>query len=88
MDRTSKITLKKKINVTDLAGEKVMIDYETGKYFLIRGTGNDIWDLIQTPITVDEVIKKLLSEYEVAEDVCESAVFAFLNQLSDYGFIE
>lgn len=88
MDRTTVIRMKKKINVTDLAGEKVMIDFSTGKYFLIRGTGNDIWDLIQNEITVDEIIRKLLSEYDVSEQECEASVFAFLNQLAEYGFIE
>ena len=35
MNRDEKLKLKRKLNVTDLAGEKVMIDFETGKYFFI-----------------------------------------------------
>ena len=42
MDRSSLIHMKRQLNVTDLSGEKVMIDFETGKYFLIKGVGNDI----------------------------------------------
>ena len=37
------VKLKKNINVTDLSGEKVMIDFESGKYFMIKGSGNDIY---------------------------------------------
>ncbi|MDO5521630.1 MAG: PqqD family peptide modification chaperone, partial [bacterium] len=62
---TSKITLIKELDVTDLAGEKVMIDFSTGKYFLLKGVANDIWDYIQSPITVGEIVDKLLSQYEV-----------------------
>ena len=87
MDRTTTIHLSKKINVTDLAGEKVMIDFETGKYFLIHGTGNDIWEMIQNDITVDEIIQKLRSEYDVSEAECECSVLDFLEKLKTYGFI-
>ena len=48
MDKYTIIQLKKKLNVTDLSGEKVMVDFDSGKYFMIKGAGNDIWNLIQT----------------------------------------
>ena len=87
MDRNSKIVLKKKLNVTDLAGEKVMVDFECGKYFLIKGVGNDIWDMIQEEITPDEIIKKLLSEYDVSCEECEKSVMEFLNKMESLNFI-
>jgi hypothetical protein len=71
MDKQKKIVLKKQIEVTDLAGEKVMIDFESGKYFLIKGVGNDIWDYLQNEITPAEIIAKLLDEYEVEPEACE-----------------
>ena len=87
MNRSDVIKLKKKLNVTDLSGEKVMIDFDSGKYFMIKGSGNDIWDLIQDEITVDEIIKKLLMEYEVSEEECETSVEEFLGKLKEFDFI-
>ena len=87
MNRNEVIKLKKTLNVTDLSGEKVMIDFDSGKYFMIKGSGNDIWDLIQEDITVDEIIKKLLAEYDVSEEECEKSVDEFLSKLKDYEFI-
>ena len=58
MNRDEKLKLKRKLNVTDLAGEKVMIDFETGKYFLIKGVGNDIWDMLQEEITPAQIIER------------------------------
>ena len=87
MNRNEVIKLKKKLNVTDLSGEKVMIDFDSGKYFMIKGTGNDIWDYIQEEITVDDIIKKLLSEYDVSEAECEESVDEFLTKLKEYDFI-
>ena len=39
-----------------------MVDFEQGKYFMIKGTGNDIWDMLQENknITPGEIIDKLL----------------------------
>lgn len=87
MDKNSKIILKKKLNVTDLAGEKVMVDFDNGKYFLIKGVGNDIWDMIQDEITPSEIIEKLLSEYDVSREECEKSVMEFLEKMEGYNFI-
>ena len=87
MDKNTKIVLKKKLNVTDLAGEKVMVDFDNGKYFLIKGVGNDIWEMIQSEITPNEIIDKLLSEYDVSREECEKSVMEFLDKMEGYNFI-
>lgn len=88
MEKNKKIKLIKELNVTDLSGEKVMVDFESGKYFLIKGVGNDIWDMIQTDITVEEIIEKLLADYDVTREVCEKSVVEFLERLAELEFIE
>ncbi len=87
MDKDTKIVLRKKLNVTDLSGEKVMVDFDNGKYFLIKGVGNDIWDMIQDEITPNEIIEKLLSEYDVSREECEKSVMEFLEKMEGYKFI-
>ena len=93
MDKTAKIRMKAKRNVTDLAGEKVMVDFEQGKYFCIKGVGNDIWDMLdgqegEDGITVEAILHKLMEEYEVMEEVCEKEVLAFLEKLEQAGILE
>ena len=88
MDKNAVIVMKKKLNVTDLAGEKVMVDFETGKYFLIKGVGNDIWDLLQEETTPARIIEHLLSEYDVSPEECERSVMEFLTKLKEYKFID
>ena len=89
MKRDQAIELKKTLNVTDLAGEKVMVDFEQGKYFMIKGTGNDIWDMLQENknITPGEIIDKLLAENEVSQEECEASVMEFLGKMQELGFI-
>ena len=93
MDKTAKIRMKAKRNVTDLAGEKVMVDFEQGKYFCIKGVGNDIWDMLdgqegEDGITVEAILHKLMEEYEGMEEVREKEVLAFLDKLEQAGILE
>lgn len=97
MDRTAKIRMKRQKDVTDLAGEKVMVDFEQGKYFCIKGVGNDIWDMLAEQkfedgrpgsMAVDTILQKLMEEYEVTEEVCEKEVLAFLDKLEHVGILE
>jgi hypothetical protein len=88
MTKNSKITLTKRLDVTDLAGEKVMIDFESGKYFLLKGSANDIWEYLQHPITIGEILNRLQSEYEVDVNDCLESIIAFLSQIKEYGFIQ
>lgn len=87
MDRNTVVKLIKQLNVTDLSGEKVMVDFESGKYFLIKGVGNDIWDFIQSEITVGEIIDKLMADYDVDLATCEKSVYEFLGKLKELEFI-
>lgn len=88
MDKNATIVMKKKLNVTDLAGEKVMVDFESGKYFLIKGVGNDIWDMLQEETTPARIIAQLLSEYDVTEEECTRSVEEFLGKLQELKFID
>lgn len=88
MEKDKVIKLKKQINITDLSGEKVMVDFESGKYFLIKGVGNDIWDMLQEETTPNKIIEQLLSEYEVTPEECEKSVLAFLEKLQEYDFVD
>ena len=87
MDMNVPVKFAKELSITDLSGEKVMVDFDSGKYFLIKGVGNDIWDLIQQEMTVAEMVSKLLVEYEVEEEVCKASVIEFLKDLKKSGLI-
>jgi len=88
MDKNTSIHLVKKLEVAELDGDKAMIDFETGKYFLLKGPANDIWDIIQEDTTVGNIVAKLRTIYDVTEEECQSATIAFLDNLNNLGFIE
>jgi hypothetical protein len=74
--------------VSDMDGEKVMLSVENGKYYNFGDVGGIIWDLMEEPITVNQLITRLEDLYEVQHIECEKQVISFLEQLLDENLIE
>lgn len=81
------IVKNKSIDDTDLDGEKVMMDLEKGRYFMMNTVGSRIWELIEKPLQVNEIVNTLLQEYDVSHDTCEKEVIDFLNKLDNANLI-
>ncbi|MEQ8156859.1 MAG: lasso peptide biosynthesis PqqD family chaperone [Clostridiaceae bacterium] len=83
IDKNTIVSILGDIDVTDLNGEKVMMNFESGQYFVLNDVASRIWELIESPIIVNEVINSLLKEYDIDNKSCETAVINFLSRL-DY----
>lgn len=71
-----------------LGTENVMLNLTDGTYYGLEGTGSDIWALLQTPITVDELCRSITAAYDVELDRCRQDVGALLRDLVDRGLVE
>ncbi|WNR43813.1 lasso peptide biosynthesis PqqD family chaperone [Paenibacillus roseipurpureus] len=67
--------------VSDMGGEKVMLHVANSKYYNLGEVGGRIWDLIETPIAVSQLVYVLTAEYQVEKEQCEEHVLSFLNHL-------
>jgi hypothetical protein len=74
--------------VSDMDGEKVLMSIHNGKYYNLGQMGGVIWDLIDIPISVHELVSSLISEYEVEQTECEEQVISFLELLIKEGLIK
>jgi len=88
LGENSLIVLKDGLEVVDLAGEKAMMDFATGKYYLLKGAANELWELIENEISVKELVDSLITEFEVERETCFKDTVAFLNQLHEIGFLQ
>ncbi|UAL54735.1 lasso peptide biosynthesis PqqD family chaperone [Metabacillus dongyingensis] len=68
--------------VSDMNGEKVMLSISNGKYYNLGEMGGVIWDLIESPITFNQLIESLLSQYQVEREECQKQVLTFLESLN------
>lgn len=73
---------------SDMGGEKVMLSIDNGKYYNLGETGGRIWDLIETPTSIQQVITTLMSEYDIQQVQCEEQVLFFLQRLLHEGLIQ
>lgn len=54
----------------------------------LNETGSFLWNFLQTDVTKDELLTKLLSEYDVDEATAKNDIDAFLSSLDKAGLLE
>ncbi len=83
----------KEFILREIAGDYIIIP--TGKTVLefnglitVNEVGVSIWNMLQEDVTLDEIVKGILDEYDVEESVAKEDVEEFLNNLVDGGILE
>ncbi len=69
--------------VSNVDGEKTMLSIKNSKYYNFDDIGREIWDLIERPISVLQLVSILTSRYEVNQAQYEEQVLTFLHELYD-----
>jgi len=64
-----------------LSDELVMMNIEKGKYFSLNPVATRIWDLLETPLTTEELCSLLREEYEVDIEQCRADVTEVLKKM-------
>jgi hypothetical protein len=71
----------KEIIQSKIGDEVVMMDVESGFYFGLNSVGSVIWSHLSELITLDELLQKLVSQFEIDVDTCRKDTADFLDQL-------
>lgn len=77
----SVVARPKELPTADVCGEIVMMHLDKGKYFALNPVGSRIWELIEKPQVVEDIITGLLAEYEVDAQTCQDEALEFMNNL-------
>lgn len=72
----------------ELAGEAVILSLQGGVYYGLNQIGARIWELIHEPRTVEEIVARLMQEYEVDRPRCQKDLHTLLRELASHGLIE
>jgi len=72
---------------SNIDGEAVMMSVENGKYYGLNELGTAIWELTENDISFEEIINKLMEDYEVEHKDCLRDVSEFLNDIHTKGLI-
>ena len=71
----------------ELAGETVILNTASDRYFALSAVGTDIWNRLQTPCTLAVLCDWLQQEYDVTPEQCRADVSALLDQLLEHGLV-
>lgn len=63
---------------SDMDGEVVMMSIERGEYYGLNTVGTRIWQALEQPVTVAEIVAMICADFEVEREPCERDVRAFL----------
>ena len=85
---TEKYVQKEGNVVSDMDGEKVMLSVHNGKYYNLGEVGGFIWELMNEPKSINELVERLTEEYDVSPEECESQVRSFLDMLKKEELID
>ena len=61
--------------------EVVMMSGDQGLFFGIDTIGARIWNMLETPAKVEDLIEKLVADYDVEHSVCQNDTLQFLNEM-------
>ncbi|MBD3276229.1 MAG: lasso peptide biosynthesis PqqD family chaperone [Candidatus Marinimicrobia bacterium] len=73
---------------SELDGESVILSLENGVYYGLDEVGAFIWERVQQPVEVSQLIEAVLSEYDVAREECTKDVLNLLGELQENGLIQ
>lgn len=70
-----------------LHDELVMMDLDQGKYFSLNPVATRIWDLLEKPLSADELCIVLIDEYDVEPERCSIEVEEHLSVMVRMGLV-
>ncbi|WYL93496.1 MAG: lasso peptide biosynthesis PqqD family chaperone [Gloeotrichia echinulata IR180] len=84
----SRVVAAKEQIFSELDGEQVILNIQSGVYYGLNSVGASIWNLIQQPKTISEIQDAILSKYEVEPEQCDRDLLKILQELEAEGLIE
>lgn len=73
---------------SEIDSEAVILDVNSGTYFGLNEVSNRIWQLLQTPTALDNLVAQIMEEYEVAPEQATADVQNLLDNMLNAGLIE
>jgi len=85
---TTTLRRNEQILCSPVGDEMLMLGVEQGGYFVLSPVTTRIWQLLESPTRVTDLVTALEQEYEVAADVCQTEVIDVLQGLANQGLVQ
>ncbi|MDB5110535.1 MAG: hypothetical protein JWR67_1649 [Mucilaginibacter sp.] len=64
-----------------LGAEIVMMNTDNGDYIGVNSVGSDVWNLLNEPIRIDDLVKKITELYDVTPEQGKTEIDEFLQRM-------
>ncbi len=88
LEITTNITRHPDMLSAEIGGEAVMMSIENGAYFGLNPIATRIWDLIEQPKTIAELIQTITDEYDVSAEQAADDVQEFVAEMIERGIAQ
>jgi hypothetical protein len=69
--------------ISELDDDLVMMDVESGSYLSLNKTGKIIWEQLEQPILVTDLVERLRNRFSVDEKTCTAETLDFLHKIAE-----
>lgn len=88
LDSSTTITSTDAVISTTIGDEVVLLNEHTGEYQGLGGIGPSVWELLDEPMTVAEVLATVEDEYDDLPDEWATEVRSFIEALHRANLVE
>lgn len=68
--------------------EIIILNMETGDYLGLNSVGSAIWEELKTPQSADQIIDKLMIEFDVDRETCLAQTLEYLEKIHTLGLLQ
>ncbi len=85
--------INKEMILREIAGDNILVPaadavLDLNGLFIVTETGAFIWNILPTVNSEEEILEKMLDEYEVDRETAENDIAEFLERLRTFGIID
>jgi Coenzyme PQQ synthesis protein D (PqqD) len=66
----------------------VMVNIESGNYVSLNVTANSVWQELETPRSVDDIVGSLTGRFEIEPDDCRQSVERLINRMAEMALVK
>jgi hypothetical protein len=72
----------------EAGSDLIMVSIENGLYYGVSDVAREIWELIERPQRISDIVEQLMGVYEIDRSSCEEDTLSFLDGLRAEGLLE
>jgi hypothetical protein len=88
LDDSSMIARNETLVAAQVGDQAMLMDLDSGAMFQLNRTGARIWELVETPQTLADLVATLEQSFPGGGDTLRGDVAAFVAQMRETGLIE